>query len=122
MLVAELRQPRHQPAHREGGGGGHLQRPGGVGPGQLVDGAADVAEAGLERGGELDALGGQHRAASLAAEKRHPERLLERPDPLADRGVAHVQRRAGTREAAGLGQRREGAQRAERGHRPPVHA
>ncbi len=122
VLVAKLGEPRHQPAHREGRGGGDLQRPGGVNAGQLVHGATDVVEGAVERRGELRALRGQDGAAALPVEQRNTELILQCADPLADGGVADVQRRPRPGEAAGLRQRREGAQRAERGKGAPIHA
>ena len=105
MLVAEIREARHQPAHREGRGRGDLQRAPGVGAGQLVDGAADAEEGGGERGGQPLALRRQ-RAAAAAARlmSGDAQAILERANLLADGGMADVERRAGAGEAAGLRQ------------------
>jgi hypothetical protein len=122
MLLTELREPRHQPALREGRGRGHQHRAARVGPGQLVDGAADVREGAVERSRKPGPLPGERRAPARVVEQLHPERLLERAHPLADRRVADVEGGARLREAAGLGQRREGTQRPEGRHRAPVHS
>ena len=81
---------------------------------QGLRGAADAGEALLDRDGVARPGLGQAQRIGAAADQGDAQLRLQLPQPAADRRLGDVQPRGGRGQAAGLGDQREGAERAER--------
>jgi hypothetical protein len=105
--LEELLDARRQPQRAQRHGRGHLEQP--FGPilafAELGLGHRQLGEDVVGRAVEQLALLGEDEAAGMAVEEGDAEALLERAHLPAHRRLGEVQRLAGVREAAGLGDR-----------------
>ena len=103
-LLAEALQDGGQPVDGHAGKGGHLHKTG-VQPLQAGGGLHQRVVVGaqpFDLGQQRPAIRRQHHAAPVAAEKRHPQLVLQRLDGVADAGLGEVQFLCRPGEAAAL--------------------
>ena len=110
MRLLERREPRQQPAYREGADCGHREDFAQPAVLELAEYPADAAEGVFKHRQQRQPFVGERQAARQAAEQRHAESLLQALHVLAHCGLRHVQLVGGAGEAQLAGRGLEGAQ------------